>query len=93
MTSLTDPNPPPQPYNIYGKVLAQGGPSGAIVTLKLGVTPVRIVNVGPDGKYYFWVAPGNYTISYQKGALTAPDHNANLTQPNQVIQIPDVTLQ
>jgi hypothetical protein len=93
ITSLTDPNPPPQPYNIYGKVFAAGGPSGTVVTLKLGGTPVRIVNVGSDGKYYFWVAPGSYTISYQKGALTAPDQNANLTQPNQVIQIPDVTLQ
>jgi hypothetical protein len=93
ITSLTDPNPPPQPYNIYGKVLAQGGPAGAIVTLKLGVTPVRVVNVGSDGKYYFWVSPGNYTISYQKGPLTAPDENANLTQPNQVIQIHDVILQ
>lgn len=92
ITSVTDPNPPGQPYNIYGKVLVAGGPSGAIVTLKQSGTPVRIVNVGSDGRYFFWIVPGTYTISYQKGALTAPDQNANLTQPNQVIHIPDVTL-
>ncbi len=92
ITSLTDPNPPGQPYNIYGKVIVSSGVSGTIVTLKQGGSPVRIVNVASDGKYLFWIVPGSYTISYQKGALTAPDQNANLTQPNQVIHIPDVTL-
>jgi hypothetical protein len=92
ITSLTDPNPPPPPYNIYGKVMATGGPAGTTVTLKLNGNPVRVVNVASDGNYYFWVVPGNYTISYQKGGQTATDQNANLTQPNQVIHIPDVTL-
>jgi len=92
ITSLSDPNPPGEPYNIYGAVLAAGGPSGTVVTLKQNGTPVRVVNVGPDGNYFFWIGPGTYTISYQKGALTAPDQNADLTQPNQVIHIPNVTL-
>jgi len=92
ITSLTDPNPPGDPYNIYGAVFASGGPSGTIVTLKQNGTPVRIVNVGSDGNYYFWIVPGSYTISYQKGALTAPDENADLTATNQVIHIANVTL-
>lgn len=92
ITSLTDPNPPGQPYNIYGKVLAGVSVSGTVVTLKQSGTPVRIVNVGQDGNYYFWVSAGTYTISYQLGGLTAPDQNANLAQPNQVVHIPNVTL-
>ena len=88
----SNPNPPGNPFNIYGRVLANGGTSGTVVTLKLGGTPQRIVNVGSDGNYSFWIGPGNYTVSYQLGALTAPDQVANLTQPNQVIHIPDVTL-
>jgi len=92
ITSTTDSNPPGDPYNIYGTVLVSGGPSGTIVTLKESGTPVRIVNVGSDGNYYFWIGPGVYTVSYQKGSLTAPDENVTLTQPNQVFHVPNVTL-
>lgn len=92
LTPSNDPNPPGPPYNINGRVLPIGGSTGCIVTLKQGATDLRIYNVGNDGKYYFWIAPGTYDVTFQKGAQTAPTQNVNLTQPNQTVTVPDVTL-
>jgi hypothetical protein len=86
VTPLSDPNPPPAPYNIWGIVSAPGGPQGAIVRLKQGGIDVRVFNVGNDGRYYFFVVPGTYTINATKGAFTAPDQIVTLTQPNEVIR-------
>ena len=92
LTPSNDPNPPGPPYNITGKVLPIGGSSGCVVTLKQGATDLRIYNVGNDGKYYFWITPGNYDITFQKGAQTAPTQNVTLSQPNQTVTVNDVTL-
>lgn len=93
LTPANDPNPPQNtPYNITGRVLPINGSAGCIVTLKQGSTALRIYNVGTDGKYYFWIVPGTYDITFQKAAQTAPTQIATVTQPNQTITVPDVTL-
>lgn len=86
LTPLSDPNPPGPPYNIWGVVTAPGGAQGAIVRLKLNSNDIRVYNVGADGKYFFFVVPGDYVVSASKDALTAPDQSATLTQPNEVIR-------
>ncbi len=92
LTPLDDPNPPGQPYNITGRVLPVGGSIGTIVRLKQGSTDLRIYNVGNDGRYFFWITPGSYEITYERGSQTAPTQNVELTQPNQTVTVPDVTL-
>jgi hypothetical protein len=87
----SDPNPPPPPYNIWGQITATGGPSGAIVRLKQNGTDVRVFNVGTDGKYFFFVLPGSYTISASKNGSTAPDVNVTLNQATDVIRR-DITI-
>ncbi|MBX3119848.1 MAG: hypothetical protein KF784_12340 [Fimbriimonadaceae bacterium] len=86
MTPLSDPNPPPAPYNIWGIVSAPGGAPGSIIRLKLSGVDVRVFNVGADGKYYFFVNPGTYTVVGEKGASTSSPQIVTLTAPNQVIQ-------
>lgn len=90
----SDSNDPPTdpPYNITGRVLPIGGSTGTIVTLKQGSTALRIFNVGNNGKYFFWITPGTYEITYQKGSQTAPQQTVVLTQPNVPVTVPDVTL-
>lgn len=90
MTPQGDSNPPPFPFTIWGRISPSANAPGTIVTLKLSGTAVRILNVGSDGAYYFWVLPGSYTIEAVNGALTG-NSSATLTQPNQVIQ-KDVSL-
>lgn len=86
MIPTSDPNPPGTPFNVWGIVSAPGGSSGAIVRLKQGGTDVRVFNVGIDGRYAFFVAPGSYTISASKGSSTAPDVSITLSQPNEVLR-------
>ncbi len=87
MTPVSDPNPPPPPYNIWGIVSAPGGATGSIIRLKQGGVDVRVFNVGGDGKYFFFVNPGTYTVVGEKGASTSTPQIVNLTAPNQVIQV------
>lgn len=91
LTPTSDPNPPGTPFNVWGIVSAPGGASGSVVRLKQGGLDVRLVNVGADGRYVFFVPPGTYTISASKGASTAPDIVITLTQPNELIRR-DVTI-
>jgi hypothetical protein len=86
VTPTSDPVPPGQPFNIWGRILPSAQAPGTIVTLKQNGNAVRIFNVGSDGSYLFWVLPGTYTISFAKGSLTAPDQTVTLTQPNEVIR-------
>lgn len=86
LVPTSDPNPPGVPFNIWGQVTAPGGPSGAIVRLKQNGSDVRVFNVGADGRYFFFVTPGDYVISGSKGASTAPDILVTLTQPTEVIR-------
>lgn len=92
LTPSNDTTPPGPPYNITGRVLPIGGSTGCIVTLKQGPTSLRIFNVGNDGKYYFWITPGTYDITFQKNAQTAPTQQVTLTQPDQTVTVQDVTL-
>lgn len=92
LTPSNDTTPPGPPYNITGRVLPVGGSTGCVVTLKQGGTPVRIFNVGNDGKYYFWITPGTYDVTFEKGAQTATTQTVTLTQPDQTVTVPDVTL-
>lgn len=91
ITPSSDINPPPPPFNIWGKVSPANAAPGTVATLKENGTPVRIFNVGSDTNYYFWIQPGTYTIDFVKGALHATT-SVTLTQTNQVIR-KDVTLQ
>lgn len=86
LVPTSDPNPPGVPFNIWGQIAASGGPSGSIVRLKQNGSDVRVFNVGPDGRYFFFVTPGDYVISASKGASTAPDVPVTLTQPTEVIR-------
>lgn len=86
MVPTSDPNPPGPPYNIWGQVTAPGGPSGAIVRLKQNGIDQRVYNVGPDGRYFFFVVPGSYVISGSKGASTAPEIDVTLTSPTEVLR-------
>ncbi|MBI3722158.1 MAG: hypothetical protein HY248_06350, partial [Fimbriimonas ginsengisoli] len=92
ITPSNDPNPPPPPGNIQGRVLASPSPSGALVSLSSGATIIRVFNVGSDGSYFFWVPPGSYTISFAEGALTAPDVGVTVASQTDVVHVPDVTL-
>lgn len=83
---LSDPNPPGTPFNIWGIITATGGAQGSVVRLKQGGVDVRVFNVAADGRYLFFIVPGTYTISATKGALTAPDVDVILSQPNEVIR-------
>lgn len=86
VSPTSDPNPPGPPYNIWGSVTAAGGSQGAIIRLKQGGNDVRVYNVGADGRYFFFVSPGSYTITASKSALTAPDQDVTLTQANEVVR-------
>jgi len=92
LTPANDPNPPGAPYNISGRVLPIGGSSGCVVTLKQGATAVRVFNVDATGIYRFWIVPGTYDVTFEKGAQTAPTKTVTVTQPNLPVTVPDVTL-
>ena len=91
LVPTSDPNPPGVPFNIWGQVTAPGGPIGAIVRLKENGSDVRVFNVGADGRYFFFVTPGDYVISASKGASTAADVPVTLTQPTEVLRR-DITI-
>jgi hypothetical protein len=91
ITPTSDTEPPPPPFNVWGRVGPSADAPGTLVTLKQNGTAVRIYNVGSDTSYYFWVEPGTYTIEFVKGNLTAQS-SVTLTAPNEVIRR-DVTLQ
>ncbi len=93
MAPLSDPNPPPPPFNLWGIVSLEGGgnPQGTLVTLEEGGNPIRRYNVGSDGRYAFWAVPGSYTILFEKEGFQPLRIAVTLTQPNQVIRN-DVTL-
>lgn len=86
LTPLSDPNPPGSPFNIWGIVSAPGGAVGSVVRLRQGGVDVRVANVGSDGRYFFFVLPGTYTIVASKGASTAAPIDVTLSAPNEVIQ-------
>ncbi len=93
MAPLSDPNPPPPPFNLWGIVSLQGGgnPQGTLVTLEEGGNPIRRFNVGSDGRYAFWAVPGSYTILFEKDGYQPLRIAVTLSEPNQVIRN-DVTL-
>lgn len=91
MTPSDDINPPPLPYNLWGRVNPSNLAPGTTVTLKEAGVAVRITTVNNDSTYFFWVQPGTYTMEFRKGTLAA-DASATLNAPNEVLRR-DVTLQ
>lgn len=92
LTPESDPNPPPPPFNIWGRVLPDNQAQGTIATLLENGNPVRIYNVGSEGVYRFWIKPGTYTIDFANGSLTAHVGPFTLNSANDVLRF-DVTLQ
>lgn len=93
LTPLSDTTPPGTPGNIFGRVTPVNQATGTIVTLSItGGNVVRIFNVDSTGDYAFWVPAGNYTLTYQNGAATAPSQSVSLASSNQVVHVPDVVL-
>lgn len=90
LTPTDDDTPPPPPYNVTGRVLPSGDAPGTIVRLKLSGVTQRTVNVDASGRFYFWIAPGTYTIEATKGARVGTA-SVTLSQANQVVT-KDVTL-
>lgn len=90
MTPSADIDPPPTPFNIWGRISPSASAPGATATLKRNGTAVRIYTVGADATYRFWVSPGNYTIEVVNGALSGST-TANLTSVNEKLRR-DVTL-
>lgn len=91
MTPSDDINPPPLPYNLWGRVSPTAQAPGTIVTLKEAGVAIRITTVNDDSSYFFWAGPGTYTIEFQKGTLTA-NATATINTPDEVVRR-DVTLQ
>ncbi|HEY0865741.1 MAG TPA: carboxypeptidase regulatory-like domain-containing protein [Fimbriimonas sp.] len=90
LTPVGDDTPPPGPYNIWGRVTPAADAPGATVVLSEGGNAIRQTTVGQDGRYFFWVPAGTYTLSFTKGNLSA-GATVSLTDSNQVVQ-KDVTL-
>ncbi len=91
MTPSDDINPPPLPYNLWGRVSPTAQAPGTIVTLKEAGVAIRITTVNDDSSYFFWAGPGTYTIEFQKGTLAA-NATATINTPDEVVRR-DVTLQ
>jgi len=87
-----DSTPPGIPYNIYGRVLPTASGTAATVVLSKAGIPVRTYTTGGDGRFYFWVSSGIYSVRATKGALASPATPVTLAQSNQVVQR-DVTLE
>lgn len=88
---VSDTTPPDTPYNVWGRVSPGASAPGTQVTVKQGGTSIRRFTVGANGLYWFWLAPGAYTLSYTNGSLTAADQSVNLERSDQVVRR-DVTL-
>lgn len=86
-----DDEPPPGPVNIWGRVSPADQAAGTVVTLKQAGDTVRSYTVDASATYGFWVTPGTYTMSFAKGALTAPDETVTLNNQTEVVRR-DVTL-
>lgn len=94
MSPVSDPNPPPTPYNIWGVISPQSAASGTIVTLLRDGLAVRQFNVGADQRYAFWITQGTYTLRFRNPGLglSAPDVTLALQRNDEVIR-KDATLQ
>lgn len=92
ITPTDDIDPPPSPFNLWGRISPAATAAGTVVTLKQNGNSLRTYTVGDDTAYFFWVTPGTYTLSYQKGNSTAPDQTVDIRVQNEVVRR-DVTLQ
>lgn len=88
-----DPEPPGGPFNVVGRVLPTAQAPGTVVTLRRSGTAIRTFTI-PTGsnRYTFWVTPGNYTVTFQKGSQTAPARTFTLRSSDEVASVGDVTL-
>lgn len=91
MTPNDDIDPPPAPFNLWGRVSPAASAPGTVATLKESGVPIRTYTVGVDERFMFWVPPGTYTIECSNGALTGST-TGTITAANQVVRR-DVTIQ
>ena len=84
LSPTSDPNPPGDPYNLWGVISPAAKAAGTIVTLKLHGTPIRQYTVTDTQQYYFWVTPGTYVLSFKNGTLTATDQSVTISATDDV---------
>jgi hypothetical protein len=82
------------PYNVEGFVTPANRAAGTVITLLQGGTPVRQFTVGSNGRFIFWVEPGQYVLRAHNptNGMSAPDQNVTVTTTNGVVRV-DVALQ
>ena len=81
-----DDDPPGTPYNLWGNVTPTGDAPGSTVELRKSGTLFRTYTVSGDGRYFFWVPAGTYTVRAVKGSTVGASKNVTLSQSNQVLQ-------
>lgn len=87
MTPLSNPNPPPAPYTIFGHLNPSSLGAGATVVLKQNGTAIRQTVGDSTGTYYFWVPAGSYTVSATNGSHTSgPDTIVNVPTNSSVVE-------
>lgn len=86
---------PPPPFNITGVVKVTGtATSGLTVYLLVANTQSTVAQTTTDasGAYYFWVAPGQYTVEAVDAASTLQQENVTLTSVNVPVVAPTMNL-
>lgn len=86
LVPLGGTTPPPIPYNLFGRVTPASQGNGARVELLQGTTIVRTTTASTDGRYFFWVPPGTYTLRAFQGTIQSGSVSVTITQANQIRQ-------
>jgi len=90
LLSNANNDPPPGPFNIWGNVLPKANAQGTTVTISQNGTDLKQYTVGSDGRFYFWMPAGTYTLSLVNGTLHG-SASVTLTNSNVLVQ-KDVTI-
>lgn len=86
LTPEGDGTPPPGPVNVWGRVAPADQAAGTQVSVFQGTTLVRMLTVGANATYGFWLTPGTYRLEFVNGALTAPNETVTLNTTSEVIR-------
>ncbi|HLK16154.1 MAG TPA: hypothetical protein VKT78_15220 [Fimbriimonadaceae bacterium] len=92
LTPLSNTSPPPPPYNIWGRITPTAEGVNCTVTLLQNGTPVRRTLADATGTYYFWVAPGTYTLHFVSGTHTDPSDPTVTVKSTNDVERQDVVL-